>query len=109
MCNSNTLVLGSGAARIHGSTRYLLPGPVRSRSLERLGKLGMVVATVEAGCPGGLGLAIRPRLGRNARSHCAKGDLDGILADCDRRFDFVMSYDRSLVTAAARNLLDRML
>ncbi|MCH9640449.1 MAG: EAL domain-containing protein [Actinomycetia bacterium] len=29
-------------------------------------------------------------------------------ADCDRRFDFVMSYDRSLVTAAARNLLDRM-
>ncbi|MGB0961123.1 MAG: sensor domain-containing phosphodiesterase [Mycobacterium sp.] len=29
-------------------------------------------------------------------------------ADCDRRFEFVMSYDRGLVTAAARNLLDRM-
>jgi EAL domain-containing protein (putative c-di-GMP-specific phosphodiesterase class I) len=29
-------------------------------------------------------------------------------ADDDRRFDFVVTYDRSLVTMAARNLLDRM-
>jgi hypothetical protein len=28
--------------------------------------------------------------------------------DQDRRFDFIITYDRSLVTAAARNLLDRM-
>lgn len=29
-------------------------------------------------------------------------------ADSDRRFDFVMTYDRALVTAAARNLLSRI-
>ncbi|OBJ50847.1 EAL domain-containing protein [Mycobacterium sp. 1423905.2] len=29
--------------------------------------------------------------------------------DSDRRFDFTITYDRSLVTAAAHNLLDRML
>jgi EAL domain-containing protein (putative c-di-GMP-specific phosphodiesterase class I) len=29
--------------------------------------------------------------------------------DGDRRFDFVITYDRALVTTAARNLLDRML
>ena len=29
-------------------------------------------------------------------------------ADDDRRFDFVVTYDRSLVTMAARNLLDCM-
>ena len=28
--------------------------------------------------------------------------------DDDRRFDFVITYDRALVTAAARNLLDRI-
>jgi EAL domain-containing protein (putative c-di-GMP-specific phosphodiesterase class I) len=32
-----------------------------------------------------------------------------IAADGDRRFDFVVTYDRGLVTAAAHNLLNRML
>lgn len=30
-------------------------------------------------------------------------------SDADRRFDFIITYDRSLVTAAACNLLDRIL
>jgi hypothetical protein len=29
--------------------------------------------------------------------------------DQDRRFDFTITYDRSLITAAAHHLLDRML
>ncbi|GFG65596.1 hypothetical protein MKUB_30860 [Mycobacterium kubicae] len=38
-----------------------------------------------------------------------RGDANQRRADQDRRFDFTITYDRSLVTAAAQNLLDRML
>ena len=41
-----------------------------------------------------------------AREHHDQGKLPS--SDQDRRFDFLITYDRSLVTAAARNLLDRM-
>ncbi len=34
---------------------------------------------------------------------------DDALPEGDRRFDFVITYERALVTAAARNLLDRLL
>jgi hypothetical protein len=37
-----------------------------------------------------------------------RADNDGA-PDDDRRFDFVVTYDQSLVTLAARNLLDRMI
>ena len=35
-------------------------------------------------------------------------DDDGDVADEDRRFDFTITYDRLLVTVAARNLIDRI-
>lgn len=41
-----------------------------------------------------------------AREHVDNGDRGR--RDSDRRFDFVITYNRSLVTAAVRNLLDRM-
>jgi EAL domain-containing protein (putative c-di-GMP-specific phosphodiesterase class I) len=41
-----------------------------------------------------------------AREHADAPDV--VRHDDDRRFDFVITYDRMLVTAAARNLLDRI-
>ncbi len=46
-----------------------------------------------------------------AAAHIAteRDGSDDALPEGDRRFDFVITYDRALVTAAARNLLDRLL